>query len=234
MLPSPPEPEPYFVAVLDMLGYESHLWDEHHQRRQEGLSRLHEAYTLLLWSKARATVFDEIQMSDDRLVSIHETVDSTIASDTIMLWATEKKVALLVRAVAHLVAQALGFGAPLRGCIAFGDCILDASRDIMIGYPLVEAARGEQSQDWIGVGVLAAAAEALKGHQAVVQYAVPMHDGEHAITHALAWHWAEDSPGDSRVYLARWKKQAPSGARGKYDRALAFIDAVAFPSSVAN
>jgi hypothetical protein len=39
----------------------------------------------------------------------------------------------------------------MRGCISFGDAIMDRDRGIFFGEPIIEAARGEQAQQWIGM-----------------------------------------------------------------------------------
>ncbi len=229
LYPPPPDPEPHLVAVLDLLGYRSHLWDLSRQHRAGGLTSLYETYFLLLHAAGWATTIDELQLTDDgRLIAINEAVNFLVASDTLMLWAPPPKMQYLVAAVARLVVGALQFNAPLRGALAYGDCIMEASKEIFIGYPVVEAVEGEKQQDWIGVGVLPGAAVQLTGNAAVVDYQVPMklQSAIPPIRHALAWHWAEDSPGDAEVYLARNRSDAPASDHVKYDNALKFVRSV--------
>ena len=54
----------------------------------------------------------------------------------------------------HCIAEAICFGLetelPLRGAIAVGDAILDEGSGVFLGEPLVEVARTERTQQWIG------------------------------------------------------------------------------------
>lgn len=47
--------------------------------------------------------------------------------------------------------QAITMGIPLRGCISTGPAMMDSSKSIYFGAPLVEAARGEPAQNAIGI-----------------------------------------------------------------------------------
>lgn len=47
--------------------------------------------------------------------------------------------------------EAIKAGIPLRGCISTGMATMDKHQAIYFGRPLVEAARGEQAQDAIGI-----------------------------------------------------------------------------------
>jgi hypothetical protein len=49
------------------------------------------------------------------------------------------------------VCEALARELPVRGCIAFGEAILDSKRGVFLGQPIIEAARGESAQSWAGV-----------------------------------------------------------------------------------
>lgn len=232
MYPPPPPPELLFVAILDLLGYHNHLWDEHQAVRPNGLARLYEVYTLLQLARSDSVRFHGIELSDSgRLQPINETVNCRVFSDTLVLWAPEEKARFLVAAVAQLVIRALQFNAPLRGAVAHGECILDPQKGVFIGYPLVEASAAEKAQEWIGVGVLPDAAARLGETPGVVSHSVPMKTVRPCtLHHAIAWHQAEDLPGAALIYLDRVRSQAPSSARKKYDNALEFIRA--WPSRV--
>lgn len=52
---------------------------------------------------------------------------------------------------ASLLCESLRVGLPLRGALSVGDAILDKSRGVYLGAPLIEAARTEAGQAWIGV-----------------------------------------------------------------------------------
>ena len=49
--------------------------------------------------------------------------------------------------------EAIKRGIPLRGAIARGSAIMDEKRKIFLGKPIVEAARAESAQNWLGIGL---------------------------------------------------------------------------------
>lgn len=49
--------------------------------------------------------------------------------------------------------EALKYGIPLRGAISRGSAIMDEQNNIYLGKPLVEAARAEVAQNWLGIGL---------------------------------------------------------------------------------
>jgi hypothetical protein len=232
MYPPPPDPIPYFVAIIDLLGYKDHLSDENGKHKIQGLTNLYEVYYLLLYVAGKSTKFEGLKLlKNGSIISINEAVDCIVASDTIMLWEMKEKAEYFVAAVAKLIHGALGFGAPLRGAIAFGDCIIDKSKNIIIGYPIIEACKAEKLQDWIGVGVLREAAINLESVKGLVDYPVPIkRESENYsdinINHAIAWNWAEDNPNDSVIYLERQRASASIYNRIKYDNALSFVHSI--------
>lgn len=236
MYPPPPIPQPYFVALLDLLGYASHLYDGDRHRGPRGLESLYETYFLLLHALQSETNLAWLELDpngDGRIVPISEVVSHQVFSDTILLWAPPDKARFLVVSICRLMLHALARGAPLRGALAFGDCILDEPKGILLGYPMVDAARAERSQDWVGVGVLPEAAACLSGHPAIVAYPVPMKATASGQTlrleHAVAWHYAEETPFAAATYLERLASVAPSDAAAKYQNAIAFVRAVLVP-----
>lgn len=54
---------------------------------------------------------------------------------------------------AVLQAQALLAGLPLRGGIAFGECVVAPTRGVFVGPPIVDAYLLSEVQDWIGVAL---------------------------------------------------------------------------------
>lgn len=49
--------------------------------------------------------------------------------------------------------EALKRRIPLRGSISIGTSIMDEEKKIFLGKPLVEAAKGEMCQNWLGIGL---------------------------------------------------------------------------------
>jgi hypothetical protein len=80
-------------------------------------------------------------------------VGNAYFSDSLLFWTHYSKVAL--PSFTHLVAEAICFGLetqlPLRGAIAVGEAVLDSGSGVFLGKPLVEVARTERVQQWIGV-----------------------------------------------------------------------------------
>ena len=54
---------------------------------------------------------------------------------------------------AALQAQALMAGLPLRGGVAFGECVVTPTRGVFVGPPIVDAYLLSEAQDWIGVAL---------------------------------------------------------------------------------
>lgn len=122
-------------------------------------------------------------------------VENTIFSDTILLWADATSTGWdnLARACAVLIAYAVDGGWPLRGGIACGQAVLDISTRCFVGQPIVEAYNAEQSQEWIGAGIHGSVGahpvlgQGALAHDDVIEYTVPVKRGKPPILHAIHW-----------------------------------------------
>lgn len=76
-------------------------------------------------------------------------------SDTILLWVplVQHFIAPFLARCADMVSEALQMGLPLRGAITAGKAVMHSRTGTFIGEPLVEAARLEQAQNWLGVSL---------------------------------------------------------------------------------
>ncbi len=74
-------------------------------------------------------------------------------SDTILLWSDYDTFRLpaFCQMCSDLFSESLELGLPVRGGIAVGDAHLDANSGVFVGIPLVEAARVESAQLWLGI-----------------------------------------------------------------------------------
>lgn len=54
---------------------------------------------------------------------------------------------------AEILCRSIEFDLPLRGAVAMGDAVLDESKHIFIGKPIVDAARLESKQNCIGLSI---------------------------------------------------------------------------------
>lgn len=153
--PKPSEPALYLVAYIDILGFESLL-------TRVGLPELHRLYNKLLqtalapnseahpWSKARSIVKGVIVPA-----LMWVPIQTAYFSDSILLWVhyNPGHVGDFLLRISKVFCEALEMGLPMRGAISFGEAIFDKASNTFLGSPLVEAARIEKEQDWVGVTI---------------------------------------------------------------------------------
>jgi len=128
----------YLVGLFDVLGFEQAL-------ARIGLAELRVRYGALMdavnWRRAQSAGSD---------LRTH----GAYASDSILLWANR---ALpcddFLDACNDLICHGLEVGLPLRGAVSMGEAVLEAHRNIFLGRPLVDAARLEGGQKFIGASV---------------------------------------------------------------------------------
>lgn len=74
-------------------------------------------------------------------------------SDTVILWhpLVPALVDDFVTRCSELICEALAMNIPLRGAITLGDAVLNRDSDFFLGAPIIEAARLEKAQNWIGL-----------------------------------------------------------------------------------
>jgi hypothetical protein len=135
------------VCLLDVLGFESIL-------KRLGLDGLHAKYAALIaYVKRQEGGLDIAPTPGGHVAVGWLVVGNAYFSDTLLFWTKYSKMAL--PSFTHLVAEAVCFGLeselPLRGAIAVGEALLDKDTGTFLGEPLVEVARTEREQQWIGV-----------------------------------------------------------------------------------
>ena len=138
--------EAQIVCLLDVLGFENQL-------STLGLEGMHVKYTKLIeYVKAQTGGVDLVPTPEGQVAVGWLVIGNAYFSDSLVFWTRYSKLAL--PSFTNCIAQALCFGLeielPLRGSIAVGDAILDVKSGVFLGSPLVEVARGERSQQWIG------------------------------------------------------------------------------------
>lgn len=134
------------VCLLDVLGFESLLG-------RLGLAGLQQKYTLLVdYVKQQTGGIDIVPTPDGHVAVGWLILGNAYFSDSLLFWTQYSKMAL--PSFTHLISEAICFGIetelPLRGAIAVGEAILDGSTGVFLGAPLVEVARVERTQQWIG------------------------------------------------------------------------------------
>ena len=94
---------------------------------------------------------------------------------------------------ADLLSEALGMSIPLRGALAVGKAMLHERTSTFVGPPIVEAAKLEQAQDWVGAclgpAMLAADVAREFDPNLVLPYPVPFKKGQAGLVSGLALDW---------------------------------------------
>jgi hypothetical protein len=134
------------VCLLDVLGFENLLG-------RLGLGGLHQKYMALVeYVKQQTGGIDVVPAPDGHAAVGWLVLGNAYFSDSLLFWTKYSKIAL--PSFTHLVSEAICFSIetelPLRGAIAIGEAILDNATGVFLGPPLVEVARVERTQHWIG------------------------------------------------------------------------------------
>lgn len=169
----PDERSAKVVALLDILGFESQL-------AARGLDKLIEDYRQL------EAVVDSVQgmvcvmpvPNGDGTFSPAVgflAIDKAYFSDTIIVWADYDafKLPAFFQTISELICKSIELQLPLPGAIAAGDCLLSSESGTFVGAPVVEAARAEAAQNWIGVGFGKSFADREYGHFADARTIIP-------------------------------------------------------------
>ena len=225
----PPRPPPFAVALFDVLGFENLL-------RTEGLTQVHHKYRVLI---ERA-----VQIPDNRFADL---VDGHIVlgwmpnlhayfSDTILLWHPLERLFArpFVGRCANMVALALEMGMPLRGAIALGPAELDKDSNIYLGEPIIEAARLQAQQEWVGLAFTASAmwpnwVAEMSAHD-IVPYRIPLKSeaAREDLCGGFAVNWCRRLQDGGIALLESLRDRLPSSEasiRRKYDNTIAFVRA---------
>lgn len=137
------------LCLLDVLGFESIF-------QLIGLERMKERYDKLTkYVKQQTGGIDVVPIPDGHVAVGWLVIGNAYFSDTLLFWTKYSKISL--PSFTHLIAESICWGLehelPLRGTIAVGQTILDTDSDTYLGQPIIEAARTEGTQEWIGVSL---------------------------------------------------------------------------------
>lgn len=225
----------YLLAYFDVLGFETLL-------TRVGLAEVHKRYLSLLdqalrpqsherpWSRAKSIVRGQV-VPAMMWLPMH----AAHFSDSLLLWVHYHPghVEEFLNRCARVFCKALDLGIPLRGAITVGDSVLDRASNIFLGAPLVEAARLESKQDWIGVALGASfKSESLRipiPPDKIRFYKPPLKDGGAELFSDLVLDWP-------RVWWSEYSVSAidklnalsdpvlPEPIRARYSAASAFYE----------
>ena len=240
--PSPPNEEPeaaetrrYLLAVFDVLGFSALL-------EERGLGEITRSYSRLIAeavTKDSMRAYSIVRLSQTQRASILGVVPirHTHFSDTIILWVplVQHFIAPFMARCANMICEALQMGLPLRGALAAGPAVMHVRSGTFVGAPLVEAAKLEQLQDWLGVclgpSMIAADISCEFDPNLVVPYRVPFKKG-HSNFPDLALDWPSRfraTHGAGPVKSVRAIDRSPAH-RIYYDNAVKFAEYSAGPS----
>lgn len=140
------------LALFDVLGF-SEL------ANRIGLIALYHHYEeLIRLVKAKAggqVVLSALPVEGGGMVPVSGwlLIEGAYFSDTILLWCPYHRAMSLpfFDTCLAFMCEALARELPLRGCIAFGEAIMDRKQGVFLGQAIIEAARGESAQRWTGV-----------------------------------------------------------------------------------
>jgi hypothetical protein len=138
------QPQQSFVAVFDVLGFKERV-------AHSNLDALVREYRHFVNTQTWATTIPVATPA-----GVHQwRVADAIFSDTILLWCDDNwdSVQTLITASACLIASALDLSWPIRGGLAYGNCVLDRVSRTFIGQPIIDAHITEQNQKWIGAAL---------------------------------------------------------------------------------
>ena len=183
----------YIIGVFDVLGFSALL-------ESEGLETVMDLYARLISeavTKPAMRTHNIIRLSETEAGSIIGALPVQHAhfSDTILLWVplVQHFIAPFLARCADMVCEALQMSLPLRGAVAAGQAVMHPASGTFIGTPIVEAAKLEQAQDWLGVSLGTSMLAADVSHEfdptLVVPYRVPLKRGRIKVPSGLALDW---------------------------------------------
>lgn len=184
-------------------------------------NRVYGAYasdSLLLWSHAE---FPEARgLSEDEI--------KARASDASTGWQYQRiPCDRFLDACNTLICRALQSDLPLRGAIAFGPAILEPERRVFLGQPLIDAARLEKNQRFIGAGFTPSFLTQIVPDRYKVPFAAQVKKGgeEYYAGYALDWprHGRRTRRSDVRPAIAAQRSLWPDFSV-YYDNTLAFVE----------
>jgi hypothetical protein len=191
--PENPETRRYILAIFDVLGFSGLL-------KSKGLNEIMSLYSKLIAeavTKEAMKSFGIVRLGKREQGSVMGAVPICHAhfSDTVFLWTplVQHFIAPFMARCADLVCEALKMGLPLRGALAVGPAVLHSRSGTFVGLPIVEAAKLEQAQDWLGVSLglsmLAADVSREFDPNLVIPYPVPFKKGTNHVPSGLALDW---------------------------------------------
>lgn len=134
------------LCLLDVLGFESIF-------KSIGLKIMKDRYAKLTeYVKQQTGGVDLVPTPDGHVAMGWLIIGNAYFSDTLLFWTKYSKMSL--PSFTQLISEAICYGLehelPLRGTISVGEAILDSESGTYLGNSIIEAARTERVQQWVG------------------------------------------------------------------------------------
>ena len=218
--PDVPEIRRYLLAVFDVLGFSARLASI----GLKGMTSLYERLIQEAVTKESMRTMGTFRVDDSTMAGVLFALPVRHAhfSDTIILWVplVQHFISPFMARCADLICEALKLGLPLRGALAVGPAVLHSRTRTFIGQPIVEAARLEQAQNWIGASLgLSMLASDVAGEydpNLVLPYEAPVKPNRKHLLSGLALDWPRRFTGrfsDDPLVLLGAMNTSPSHAR---------------------
>lgn len=139
------------LAFFDVLGFSERV-------RRVGPDAIYAHYDALIkmvQAKAGGRVMvSALPAGDGGMVPVAGwlVIEHAYFSDTVLLWGPYHPASSMpfYDVCVDFLCEALVRELPMRGCLAFGEAIMSRDQGVFLGEPIIEAARGEAAQSWIG------------------------------------------------------------------------------------
>ena len=220
------------IALLDVLGFESLLIE----RKLERMLKDYEQLTAIIDKMEGCVCIAPLPNGDGTsCVGVgYLAVDKAFFSDTFLIWSDYDafKLPAFCQMCSDFFCQSIELGLPIRGGIAVGAAHMDNKTGVFMGLPLVEAARVEAAQDWLGISFGASFSNDPYNHFADVRTLLPCkfhHKQQPKYSGLLPgmvldWprHWRETRKTDVRSVLRAMNTNASFSHY--YENTLRFVD----------
>jgi hypothetical protein len=206
---------PIMLGLFDVLGFSKRL-------EADGLDNVVALYNHLISETVKKEAKRCLGLKGDGtgkryMVAFALNVRYAYFSDTILLWVPLESL-FAAPFIAHcntFVCEALAMNVPVRGAIALGEAVMHRPSSIYIGAPIVEAARLEKDQNWIGVSLAHSATWppflAELEPKSIIEYDVPAKAKDELSGVVLDWprRWRELNSSSPKDKLSEMNEHTP-------------------------
>ena len=233
--PAEPAERPYLFALFDVLGFE-------YLHNERGTTPLYELYRDLIARVTAKHSFSAMMTENSPEAALTIIGDVPLRhqyfSDTIILWTPllPEFISPFCARCADIICESILMGLPLRGAITTGSAILNRNKGVFLGAPIIEAARVEREQNWIGVSFGPSCTEPtvqLALHPELLQQRYTRHfkgtDKFNKWVSLMTLDWprrARDKDCETAIVeqLHQLKTRAPQDKQYYYDNTISFLE----------